>query len=249
MPKKPSPRLIVREHLPHKRAVLVTLAMLLAIGLAYAAYDYGHSRAGFDYESVRQARDDLQQVLTEREQTVASLQERVAVLERVAAIEKQGYHEVDESLRSLQSEILELKEEVAFYRSIVAPRESSRGLRIQRFKITPGREARAFRYKLVLTQVIKNSRMTRGNVEVKVEGLRNGEHEVLALKDIATEKLDKLPFRFRYFQNLEGDLLMPEGFTPSRIMVRIVSNHVTLEKTFDWPVSPRANESLRTSAG
>ncbi|MGD8742471.1 MAG: hypothetical protein PVH46_03535 [Granulosicoccaceae bacterium] len=247
MAKKPSPRLIVREHLPHKRAVLVALAMLLAIGLAYVAYDYGHSRAGFDYESVRQARDDLQQALTEREQTVASLQERVAVLERAAEIEQQGYHEVDESLRSLQSEILELKEEVAFYRSIVAPRESSRGLRIQRFKITPGREAHAFRYKLVLTQVIKTSRITRGNVEVKIEGLRKGEHQVLALKDIATEKVDKLPFRFRYFQNFEGDLLIPADFTPSRVMVKVVSNRVTLKKTFDWPMFSRPDEPLKTT--
>lgn len=236
MAKKPTPQLIVREHMPHQRKLLLVVFVLLVIGVAYAAYDYGHSRAGYDYASVEQARDDLQQELRQREQTVADLQDRIVVMERAAEIDKQGYREIDESLRNMQSEILELKEEVAFYRSIVSPRESSRGVRIQRFKITPGSEAQSFRYKLVLTQVITNSKLTRGNVHIEIEGLRDGHHETLGLDKVATEKADKLPFRFRYFQNFEGDLLLPAGFMPSRILVRVVSSSGnTLQKSFDWP--------------
>lgn len=237
MAKKPSPQLIVREHLPHQRAVLAIITLLVVLGLTYAAYDYGHSRAGFDYDALQQARDDLQQSLQEREQQLAELQDRIAVLERAAEIDKQGYQVVDESLRSLQSEILELKEEVAFYRSIVAPRESSRGLRIQRFKITPGSEAHTFRYKLVLSQVMTNNKIARGKVIMEIEGVRDGKHEVLALEKVAMEKTDKLAFRFRYFQNFEGDLLLPADFTPSRVLVKLVSSGKTLQKSFDWPSS------------
>jgi hypothetical protein len=231
MAQKPSPQLIVREHMPHKRTVIIVLLIVLAIVLVYAAYDFGHSRAGFDFENLQQARDALQKALQERERSVAELQDRIAVLEQAAEIDKQGYREVDESLRNLQSEILELKEEVAFYRSIVAPRESSRGLRIQRFKITPGSEAHSFRYKLVLTQ----GKIARGNVHMDIVGVRDGRHETLSLDRVATGKTDKLSFRFRYFQNFEGDLLLPADFTPSRVSLKVVSRRVTLEKSFDWP--------------
>lgn len=246
---KLAPQLIVREHVPWKWPAIIAGSVLLIVIGGYGLYSYGHSRADLDFASVQQERDELQQLLAERESQVEELGDRVVLLERASEIDKQAYKEVDDSLRGLQSEILELKEEVAFYRSIVAPRESSRGLRIQRFNIEPGKQPHLFRYKLVLTQVIKNSGMSQGEVQVEFEGLRSGEHVVLALKDVAAEKLEQLSFRFKYFQNFEGDLLIPEGFVPRRVLIKVISNRVTLEKTFDWPASPRANDSLKTSGG
>lgn len=246
---KPAPQLIVREHVPWKWPLLIAVNLLLLLSGGYVLYEYGHSRAGLDFDSLQAQRSELRQQLEESRQHAAELGDRVVVLERASEIDKQAYHEVDDSLRGLQSEILELKEEVAFYRSIVAPRESSRGLRIQRFNIEPGKLPRVYRYKLVLTQVIKNSGMSQGNVQIEIEGLRNGEHATLPLKDVAAEKLDNLNFRFKYFQNFEGDLLIPEDFTPRRVLIKVVSSRVTLEKTFDWPATPRGNDSLKTSGG
>ena len=44
----------------------------------------------------------------------------------------------------------------------------------------------------------------------------------------------KFPFKFKYFQNFEGDLIIPDGFVPSRVNVKVTSNRVSLDKTFSW---------------
>ena len=108
---------------------------------------------------------------------------------------------------------------------------------------------KTFRYKLVLTQVIKNNRITRGKVEIQIDGVQNGEHRSMKLAEVSVEKLKKLPFKFKYFQSFEGDLILPEGFVPSRVNVKVVSNRVTLDKTFDWTnAGLSSNGSLKVSA-
>ena len=230
---KISPQLVVHEHDPLKRGILIGLIVLVLIGLGYLIYDYGHSRADYDYDGLEEQNSVLEQRISQLVIEIEKTRDELVANQSSSEIEKLAYGEVDQSLRTLQSEVLELKEEVAFYRSIVAPRESARGLRIQRFNVVQA--GKGFRYKLVLTQVIKNSRVTRGNVVMQIEGVRKGKAVKLNLTSLSAKGQKQLDFRFKYFQSFEGDLIMPEDFTPSRVHVKVSSNRVTLEKTFAWP--------------
>ncbi len=238
---KLSPQLVVHEHDPLKRGILITLLVIVVIGLGYLSYDYGHSRADYDYDGLEDQNSVLQQRIEQLISDIEKTRDELVANQSSSEIDKLAYKEVDSSLRSLQSEILELKEEVAFYRSIVAPRESARGLRIQRFSVAQA--GKGFRYKLVLTQVIKNSRITRGKVMMQIEGVRNGKSVKLNLTSLSAKGQKQLDFRFKYFQSFEGDLIIPKDFMPSRVHVKVSSNRVTLEKTFAWP-----NSSIKTSA-
>jgi len=242
---KVSPQLVVHERDPLKHGLLIALLFFVLIGLGYLVYDYGHSRADYDYDSLQKNNKALQERITVLVSEVEKTRDNLVASESSSAIDKLAYSDVEKSLRDLQAEILELKEEVDFYRSIVAPRESARGLRIQRFNVTPS--GKGFRYKLVLTQVIKNNRITRGNIVMQVEGVRGGKSEKINLTSLSAKGQKKLDFRFKYFQSFEGDLIIPEEFTPSRVHVKVVSNRVTLEKTFAWPDKSHSG-SLKTSA-
>jgi len=68
----------------------------------------------------------------------------------------------------------------------VSPREASRGLRLQSFTLEPN-GPRSWRYKVVLTQVLKNDRLARGTVRLKVDGLQGGNPRSLELASL-TEK-------------------------------------------------------------
>jgi len=242
---KISPQLVVHERDPLKQGLLIALLVFVLVGLGYLVYDYGHSRADYDYDSLQTDNSALQKRITALVFEVEQTRDNLAASQSSSEIEKLAYSDVEKSLRNLQSEILELKEEVAFYRSIVTPRESSLGLRIQRFDVTPA--GKEFRYKLVLTQVIKNSRTTHGNIVMQVEGVRAGKSEKINLTSLSAKSQKKLDFRFKYFQSFEGDLIMPKDFSPSRVHVKVKSNRVTLEKTFAWPEKLRSG-SLKTSA-
>jgi hypothetical protein len=93
----------------------------------------------------------------------------------------------------------------------------------------------------VLTQVLKNDRLARGDVDVVLEGIRedDGQQETIKLKDVAVPKIRSLNFRFKYFQSFEGDMEMPEGFVPIRVNVTVNPSSRRLksvQKVFDWTV-------------
>lgn len=233
---KLSPQLVVHERDPLKQGILIALLLFVLVGLGYLIYSYGHSRADYDYDGLESQNDILQDRLEQLVSEIDKTREELIASKSNSKVEKFAYKEVDASLQELQSEILELKEEVAFYRSIVAPGQSAGGLRIQRFNLEQISDS--YRYKLVLTQVIKNNRVTRGNVVMQVEGVRKGKSVKLNLISLSAQGQKQLDFRFKYFQSFEGDLVMPKDFTPSRVHVKVISNRVTLGKTFAWPKTP-----------
>lgn len=232
---RPTPSMVITTRQSRTRYLLwILLAILVCVG-GWRLYNYGYDKAGYDFEAFRAEHFSLAERVGTLERKNAALAEQNAALTQSASIERHAYEEVDDSLQSMQLEILELKEEVAFYRSIVAPRESSRGLRIQRFKVDKTSQPNTFRYKLVLTQVIKSSRQARGKVEVDIEGLEKGRKRRYALAELSADKELNLEFKFKYFQSFEGDILLPKDFVPTRVEVKVNAGATQLDKTYDWP--------------
>jgi hypothetical protein len=64
------------------------------------------------------------------------------------------------------------------------------------------------------------------------------EEKVLALRDISEQQTALgIKFRFKYFQDITGDLLVPEGFKPTSIQVVAQSKGKKasrLEQSFEW---------------
>jgi hypothetical protein len=152
-------------------------------------------------------------------------------------VDKKAYEAVEAAQKQVQDEMLELKEEVAFYRGIVSPSETASGLNIPSFTVQGIGKPGVYRFKLVLTQVKSNVRVVRGYARVIFEGVKNGAQMQLSLKQVSGGALDKLKLRFKYFQNNEGEIVLPEGFLPSRVLVEVVprgKGATRLKKTFDW---------------
>lgn len=230
-------QLRVKHHNPWKTRVFLLLG-LLAIGAGgWSLFDYGRYKAGYDSAESDLERLRLVALVDKLYDEIDQLREQRAQLERAAQIERKAYNELDTNLKVLQGEILELKEELAFYRGIVSPREASRGLRLQRFSMEPN-GLRSYRYTVVLTQVLKNDKLARGRVKLYVEGLQNNEPKTLDLSALSENSVKELDYRFKYFQNLEGELELPSGFRPTRATAQILPGgrqQDMIEKTIDWP--------------
>ncbi len=230
-------QLKVKPHNPWKTRVFILLG-LLAMGVGgWSLFDYGRHQAGYDSHEADLEQLRLVTLVDELADEIDHLREQKAQLERAAQIERKAYNELDTNLKVLQGEILELKEELAFYRGIVSPRDASRGLRLQRFSLEPN-GLRSYRYTVVLTQVLKNDRLARGRVKLFVEGLQDNEPKTLDLSVLSEKSVKELNYRFKYFQNLEGDLELPRGFRPMRATAQILPGgrkQDIIEKTIDWP--------------
>jgi len=231
--------LVVKAYHPWRSRVVSILLILVLILAAWALFEYGRFSAGFDSFKANDEHAKLLKRVDDMQGKIDNLREEKAVLERDAQIKHQAYGELDTTLKVLQGEILELKEELAFYRGIVSPRDAAQGLHLQRFKIEPNGKPRGFRYKVILTQVLKEDRTARGTLQLAFEGLQNNEAKVLSLQAVSEKHIKEEDFRFRYFQNIEGDVQLPPGFKPQRVTIKVVSRNRSrqdpLEKTFDWP--------------
>ncbi len=228
------------EDSPWRRIGLAALVLALLVA-GWGIFEYGRYRAGYDRMAFKDIRQKLEQSNASFEAELRKLRKEKLDLEQTMRIESQAYAQVRKDLMGLQDELLELKEELAFYRGIISPNDANRGLQIQRFTLTKGSGERSWHYKLVLTRVLKNRGTARGTVEILVEGVssESGITKQLTLSGISVPRLRQLRYNFKYFQNIEGEIQLPAGFAPSRVILILKpggkGNKTRLKKIFDWP--------------
>lgn len=216
------------------RAATVLVVLLVAWGL----YEYGRHRAGYDVLAVHEQQRQSRQQMQELEHETTRLREQKAILERSSQIEQEAYKQLEGTVNGLQDEILELKEELAFYRGIVSPGDAKKGLNLQSFGLAPTREDRTYHFKMVLTQVLSNGNYAYGNIAFSIEGREGEEDKEYTLAQLSDNDKE-LRFRFKYFQAFEGDISLPEGFIPSKVNLVVKPRsrkHKQLTESIDWTV-------------
>ena len=233
-----SAQLIIKTHSPWK-FWLKWLVLLMVVSLVgWLMFGIGQKSAGQVNQTLQQEQNRLKEKLYQNGRDNTELREKYAILERTSQVDKESYSGISENLKNLQNELLELKQEVAFYRGIVAPSEAASGLHITDLTVDPLDGESGFHFKLVLTQVIKNEYVVRGRVRLFIEGLQAGQQKQLSLSEVSGGKIkDDLTMHFKYFQNIEGDIVLPEGFVPSSVVVDLLptgKGRTRIKKIFDW---------------
>ena len=216
------------------------IVVLSGLAASWYVYELGQSRAGYNRQKANERYAELQDDMLATQKENRQLRDRVALLETNNKIDAEAYRRVESQLGQLQDKILEQQEELGFYEGIVGPSMSA-GLRVQDFELAQGSSSSDFRVHLVLAQALRNDRRVSGYLELKVQGVADGEMKTLSLRDLASEghKNGRLDFSFRYFQNLHANLVLPDGFQPSLVIVKLTpkdKKEEIVEKTYEWPV-------------
>lgn len=215
-------------------AVVLTIASIAG----YLMYDLGLSKAGFRSSAAATEIENLEAQNKKLAQANKALSEQIAVLETAAKIDREAYRQVDAQLAELQSRILAQQEDLEFYRGIVGEDDGS-AIRIQSFEVMPGMRDGEYELRLVLAQALRASREISGRVELQFEGLQRSEPLALPLGELNPE-LGTLAYRFRYFQDLKADIVLPPDFEPRRVRVRVMprsrsgKSAKTVEEFFAW---------------
>ena len=246
--------LVIKEHNPWKVFFWMTLVMVIVVvGLAMA-FEVGRDKGDSDrivaisnVTNYRELKKRYDQRIDALRQNVSKLRTEVARLESLNRIDGHAYKKIKRDLSTIRQGNLNLREEVQFYRNIVAPNKTFAGLRIHSFKIDQGAEQRLFYYKLTLIQIhgLKTRhRNVTGEVRVYVTGKRiDGTRRVLSLKDIVPEdQSGAMKFSMKYYKSFEGRLTLPDGFSPTSVRVRIIPTRRgrvgrrSVEKKIRWPI-------------
>lgn len=214
------------------------IAVVALISAGYLLFQRGIHYAGTEWTVLERQGKELGKQLREAREQNAELSQQTAILERSSEIDRLASLEVRNEFAALQDQMRALSEELEFYRGIVSPKDGKAGLQIQRFDIRVGSASGEFSYQLMLTQVQRNERYVRGVIEIEVEGIEDGKKRVLPLSVLASDKKD-LKFKFRYFQEFGGELIIPEGFLPERVTIKVLPSGKGkppgVDKTMEWP--------------
>jgi len=213
----------------------------LALVATYLVFEYGRISAGYDVVDAGNERAAFKEHIDTLDDEIAELKQEIAVLETHREIDREAYKDVESGLGSLQAKIQEQRDAIAFYRGIVSPADGKPGLRVQDLKLTRGAEEREFNLRLVLVQAMKHDRKVSGDVAVSVEGSEDGEDKTYALTELLPADAESAwPFSFRYFQDFDRQLVLPDGFTPERIRVEVRSRTrsiSSIEESYAWAMS------------
>jgi len=230
-------RILVYE--PVHLWLMVAAALVVLVSAGYLVFQRGVRHAGTELERLQGEQAELTRKLHDALDENASLRQKLAIQERSSEIDRLASQEVRNDFAGLQNKVQALRKELAFYRGIVSPTGNKAGLNIQRFDLEPESAAGRYRYKLMLTQVKRNDRYVRGVVEIEVAGMQDGQRKTLSFSSLQVGDSDSLNFKFRYFQDFEGEIEVPSEFEPERLTIRVKprgsGQPPGLEKTMDWP--------------
>lgn len=213
----------------------VVLAILIG---AYLIFEFGRIQANYNIVDAVAEQQAFLGEIDVLETQIVGLKQEIALLETHRNVEREAYQVVETDLTDLQRKIQEQQEAIAFYRGIVSPKDGGRGLRVQDLKLTRGKEERHYNVRLVLVQVMQHDRSVKGVVNFSIEGAQDGVTTIYTLEQLLPEEgSSSWPFAFRYFQNFDRELILPDGFMPDKINVEVISNTksiASVNQSFDW---------------
>jgi hypothetical protein len=231
-------KMVVVPHKPMRKIMLMLGALFMAALLTIAGIYYGYNRGTNENIDIRIERDQLSiEVVSLQAQLEISQQDLVNV-EQAILVDRQALVEVQEMMVGLRETNAQLEEDVLFYRQIMSPENDETGLSIGQLDLSATEEENRIRYHIELKQLANNENLISGYANFNILGAQNGNEISFPLRSLAQDEsqLD-IRLQFRYFQNIEGELIIPENFIPEAVQILAVSqgdNAKTVQKNFAW---------------
>jgi hypothetical protein len=188
--------------------------------------------------------DNAQTLLGTQQARLNELEQRAATLSRSDQITRDANRDLQGTLAERDEEISGLRADVAFYERFVGATGQRRGLSVHELHLQP-QAGLAWHFIATLTQNLNRGAVNSGRLTVSIEGTRNGKLQRLAWSDLRQEpNAAGSPYSFKYFQQVEGDLVLPAGFQPLRLSVRLVpASGAAVEQSFTWTEATRRSAS------
>lgn len=167
---------------------------------------------------------------------VDQLEQQVATLTRSDQISRQANSELQGTLAERDEEIASLRADIAFYERFVGATGQRRGLSVHELKLVPQRDPQLWHVVATLTQNMNRGAVSRGRLQLLVEASEAGRMHKLGWAELRQQKdAPGLDYSFKYFERVEGDIVLPAGVKPVRVIARLVpDNGAAVEQSFTW---------------
>jgi len=229
---------VVQRPHPRQRALHLALRVLLLVTALVAGFLAG----GFG--SLKLSLESSTENRSLREAVVAQARELEEL--RQWKIDNETRREIDaaalelvrQELAAQQDTIAEQEKAIRFYKNLMSPGELGEGLNIRSVDLRALENDRHYQFRILVQQSVRRHDLLIGTLSVQVLGTNGEEEVVYDLTDISEQVPGpQIRLRFKYFQAIDGEIELPEGFVPQAIRTVARSDKprkAEVKKDFPW---------------
>lgn len=219
------------------------LAVVILLGFMVAAFYLGeraaYSGMGLNpelYRAMKAQIPGLQEQLTE-------VEAQLEVQTTQNQMGQQALEMVRRELANQKEQIASLEEGLQFYRSLMAPGEIAQGLSLRPLELVALDIPGQFSYRMVAQQEARKHSQLKGDLSAEVNGVLADQQVSYAFAELSPEvDTPLIELRFRYFQSIEGTLILPEGFEPrsvSLVATATAPRKMEAREQYPWQVKEK----------
>lgn len=232
-------RVVVRAHVAWYWRWLGYVALGAAVvGVGWTTYDYGMELAGFRQSEAARSLARLNEEIARREAEITELRSQLTAAERQMQIERATYGDLAKQVKTLSEENAALREDLAFFQSLMAAGGKEGTITINRFRVQPEALPGEYRYRLLLVQSGQRVKEFQGTLQF-VLNLEQGDRKfVLTLPQEGEKGAKEYQISFKFFQRVEGTFKVAPGAVVKSLQIRVFEN---------GSVAPKLSQTVNVS--
>lgn len=239
----------VMPYRPMRRVFNYFIALIMLVAIVVSSYLIGYDHGFRQIVLPGGARDKLLDGNASLAKEADALRQEIANLQLSAAVDRKANEDIRRELMGQTAQIAALERDIAVYRGMISSSSNNanpQGISFGVFNITSTQAPNSYHFKLAVQKLAATDETFKGKMTFTLSGkqiIEGKENSVsFSLHELSIQQLDQqIPLNFKYFQNLEGDLVLPEGFRPGKIVLLVESTSkkhpAIVEKEFEWQVS------------
>jgi hypothetical protein len=216
------------------RAVGVLFLLFVLPATTYLATNY---YLGIESRKLAVQLDQQNLLLVELRRQIGQVEQKAANAEMASEIDRNSMEQLRQEILQSEEQIQMLGQQISFYQSLMDPSPQQRGVYLESLDIKPANAQGEYQYNIIVAQRSSNHQRVSGYVNLQLIGASEGEvSQTISLAEL-TEDQDTLPLGFKFFQQLDGNIRLPEGFIPSRVRVVVQingDNAPRVYETYEW---------------
>lgn len=216
-----------------RSAMLLIIIIALALFCGYRMGNYYHG-----YQSLTLIQQQTRLEAMYQKNVVQT--RRINTLEVELEVERMANQKSQSTLKLIEQQHYKVKKELAFYEKVMAPEKQADGLVIDGVTVTKTESPNHFRFQVVLVQQLLRKRYVKGHVTLSLHGSLNDKPTTLPLEKVSILSKKDLSFSFQYFKNINGNMMLPEGFVPESISVSAIlpkskwQKYDRVDQSYSW---------------
>ena len=232
-------KMMVVPYRPGQRLFwLIGSVLLISLG-TLCGFGYGYYQIHRVEESFKNGFLEQTVLLDELSAENSELKRQVAMLERSGLLDQRVNETDQKTLSSLRDQLATLEQDLSFYKNVITKQTDDTGLTVSEWSLKRISNSNRYRYKLALRQQdADGDTYLNGHVNVNLVGTQNGKNTVYSLSEVSNEQEQiDIKLRFKFFQDIEGELTLPDNFLPEYIKImgeEINPVRKTINRDYPW---------------